>query len=190
MQDKQTKELFDKLISIDALRFGDFTLASGANSKFYIDLRYLPSFPDLYQELITALYDKIKHILSFEIIIGIPLAGISFATSLSWISQKPLHLLRKTSKSHGLQKLIEGPSIKGKQVLLVDDLISSGHSKEYAIDAIRDQGGKVSNLLVLIDRREDKQSHWEKIWNVKINSLYTVTSDLLEDYYKKYIESN
>ncbi len=190
MLDERTKELFDKLTSIDALRFGEFTLASGAKSKFYIDLRYLPSFPDLYRDLITAMFDKIKVTLTFDVIIGIPLAGIPLATSLSWLCEKPLHLLRKTSKSHGLKKLIEGPPIKGKQVLLVDDLISSGHSKEYAIDAIRDQGGTVSNLLVLIDRREEKGSNWENNWNIKINSLYNITSRLLDDYYSNYIKSN
>ncbi|MHA2031180.1 MAG: orotate phosphoribosyltransferase [Candidatus Kariarchaeaceae archaeon] len=186
MLNEQMKQFFDRLTSINALRFGDFTLASGAKSNFYIDLRYLPSYPDLYQDLIGAMFEQIRDTLSFDIIIGIPLAGVPFATSLSWRSKKPLHLLRKISKSHGLKKLIEGPPIDGKQVLLVDDLISSGHSKEFAINAIRDEGGEVSNLLVLINRGTQEFSKWEKEWKIKIHSLYDISPALLEEYRVKH----
>lgn len=188
MLDEHTKQFFDNLASVNALRFGDFTLASGAKSNFYIDLRYLPSFPDLYQDLILTMYKQIGETLNFDIIMGIPLAGVPFATSLSWISKKPLHLLRKTSKSHGLKKLIEGPPIEGKHVLLVDDLISSGHSKEFAIEAIRDEGGLVSDLLVLINRSTDDISSWEINWNIKIHSLYAISPSLIESYRVNFVK--
>ncbi|MFV2015565.1 MAG: orotate phosphoribosyltransferase [Candidatus Heimdallarchaeota archaeon] len=181
MIDGTTNTFLDQLYEIQALKFGDFTLASGAKSSFYIDLRFLPSFPKVFFNLIEQMYKYIEAI-EFDAIIGIPLAGIPFATALSLSSEKPLHLLRKTPKDHGLKKFIEGPSIEGKKILLVDDLISSGYSKEFAIKAIRDVGGKVSDLVVLINRATDSLDEWKQNWNISIHSLYNISSSILDNY--------
>jgi orotate phosphoribosyltransferase len=182
---KSVEEFLDKLVEIDALRFGEFILADGSTSSFYLDLRYLPAYPNLFSTLLNEFYAHTISKLQFDLVIGIPLAGIPFASAISWISQKPLHLLRKNPKQHGIAKLIEGPDIINKQVLLVDDLISSGHSKEYAIDAIRDAGAKVNQLSVIVDRRNEVDLNWENKWDIKINSIFKIPPQLIEVFKKK-----
>lgn len=185
MISKRVEEFLDKLVDIDALRFGEFTLASGKTSSFYLDLRYLPTYPDLFSTLLSEFYAHTISKLQFDLVIGIPLAGIPFASAISWISKKPLHLLRKSPKQHGIAKLIEGPDITNKQVLLVDDLITSGYSKEFAIDAIRATGAKVNQLCVIVDRRDEPVSKWENKWNININPFYKIPPRLIQKYKKK-----
>lgn len=182
MIDDTTKTFLDKLQEIEALKFGDFTLASGAKSNFYVDLRFLPSFPMIFSDIIDKMYQDIQALGAFDAIIGIPLAGIPFATALSLRTKKPLHLMRKIPKEHGMKKLIEGPSIEGKEILLIDDLISSGHSKEFAIDAIRNEGGKVSNLVVLINRASEPFDEWKKLWKISIHACYNASQSVLNNY--------
>ncbi|MCE7733465.1 MAG: orotate phosphoribosyltransferase [Candidatus Heimdallarchaeota archaeon] len=182
MIDDTSKIFLDQLYKIGALKFGNFTLASGAESNFYIDLRFLPSFPSVFSNLINQMDSYAKSITDFDAIIGIPLAGIPFGTALSLSSNKPLHLLRKIPKDHGMKKLIEGPSIQGKKILLVDDLISSGHSKEFAIEAIRNEGGVVSDILVLINRTGQSIAEWEHKWDISIHALYDVSASILDSY--------
>ncbi|MHA2502917.1 MAG: orotate phosphoribosyltransferase, partial [Candidatus Kariarchaeaceae archaeon] len=82
-----TEEFLVTLKEIDALRFGDFTLASGAQSQFYLDLRYLPAFPDVFSKIITKWAESLT--MEFDLIVGIPSAGIPFATALAWVLNKP-----------------------------------------------------------------------------------------------------
>lgn len=182
MIDDTTKTFLDQLYEIEALKFGNFTLASGAESNFYIDLRFLPSFPSVFSNLINQMDNYITTLSDFDAIIGIPLAGIPFATALSLRLQKPLHLLRKIPKDHGMKKLIEGPPIEGKKILLIDDLVSSGHSKEFAIEAIRNEGGVVTDILVLINRTVHSIGEWERKWNISIHAVYDVSSTILDSY--------
>ncbi len=72
-----------------------------------------------------------------------------------------------------------------KHVLLIDDLISSGHSKEYAIDAIRDTGAKVNQLCVIVDRRNEPDLTWENKWDINVNSFFEIPPRLIEVFKKK-----
>lgn len=182
-----SKLFLDQLHKIGALKFGNFTLASGKTSDFYLDLRYIPAFPSLFKEIISQLTTQIISKLRVDLLIGIPLAGVPYASVAGISSELPVQLLRKEKKEHGLKKMIEGPSIMGKMVVLIDDLISSGFSKEYAIKEIREAGGKVEDLIVLVDRREHDSNDWESKWQIKVHNLYKISGyDISE--YKKSIE--
>ena len=166
-------EFLENLLKIGALTFGEFTLASGERSGFYLDLRLLPSYPDLFDNVSKKLWKMAKSV-DWDIVIGIPTAGVPFATYVAILDRKPLNMIRKEPKDHGTRRLIEGIDILNKKILLVDDLISSGVSKEFAIRTIRDEGGIVHDLLVVADRRENEQAGklWEEKLSVKLHSLY------------------
>ena len=87
--------------------------------------------------------------------VAIPLAGIPFGTLIAFQLHKPFYILRKEPKKHGLKKLIEGEIKEGQKILLVDDLISSGFSKLFAINALREEGAIVENLFVFINRTQE-----------------------------------
>ena len=170
--------ILEELSQIDALKFGDFVLASGAKSKFYLDLRLVPSYPKLFQDITKKLGEK-SQTMKFDNIAGIPTAGVPFGTTLAVLLQKPLIQIRKEPKDHGMGKMIEGISVKGKKVLLVDDLISSGSSKEFALQLLRDAGATVDDLLVIVDRRIDEQASkaWEQAMKVKVSSIYKLSAE-------------
>lgn len=172
-----TEEFLEELFSIEALKFGSFTLASGKSSDFYLDLRYIPAYPKLFNQTIDLIVKDILSKLEYDIIIGIPLAGVPYSTGIGMKANIPIQLLRKEKKEHGLKRMIEGPDISGNRVILIDDLISSGYSKEFAITEIRKAGGLVSDLIVIVDRRGDNSQEWELNWKIQVHSLFKITSD-------------
>jgi len=162
-----------------ALKFGDFTLASGAKSKYYIDLRIIPNFPEEFNSLIDEAVSYItKHFPDIEGIVGIPMAAIPFGTLIAYKLKKPYYILRKEPKKHGLKKMIEGEITKGQKILLVDDLVSSGFSKAFAITALREEGATVEDLFVFIDR-SDGLADFEKEQSIKVHYLINA-KDILD----------
>jgi orotate phosphoribosyltransferase len=83
-----------------------------------------------------------------------------------------------------MKKKIEGISVNNKRVLLVDDLISSGFSKEFAIKNLRDDGGIVDNILVIIDRRANQNDilKWEGENKIKVISLFQVSVEEIQKF--------
>ena len=166
----------DKIISVlqktNALKFGDFTLASGVKSKYYIDLRVIPNYPAEFELLTDFASEYIKkNIPNIEGITAVPLAGIPFGVLIATKLKKPFYILRKEQKEHGLQKMIEGELKKNQKILLVDDLITSGFSKVFAIDALRKEGAEVKHLFVFIERTEEGLEKFEQEYAIKVHYL-------------------
>jgi len=151
------RELCNVLVRIGALKFGSFTLSSGKLSPYYIDLRVVPSFPDVFKKVAQLYVEIAKNDITLEKIhrvAGIPTAGLPFASVFAYSISKPLLYVRKEVKLHGRERKIEGILQPGDNVLLLDDLITTGGSLINAAEAVRAEGGVVENALVLIDREE------------------------------------
>jgi orotate phosphoribosyltransferase len=157
-----------------ALKFGEFTLASGEKSEYYIDLRIIPNFPEAFEKFIEFAVRYIKENIEFDGVVAIPLAGIPFGTMIANYLHKPFYILRKEPKKHGLKKMVEGKISKGEKILLIDDLISSGFSKVYAINALREEGANIEDLFVFVDRTIDELTEFEKEHRIKVHSLINV----------------
>ena len=170
-----TKEtLFEILETTGALKFGDFTLASGAKSKYYIDLRIIPNFPEQFDKMVDEAVKYIqKTFPEVEGIVGIPMAAIPYGTLIAHKLKKPYYILRKEPKKHGLKKMLEGTIKEGQKILLIDDLISSGFSKSFAIKALKDEGANVLDLFVFIDRSPGLEE-FEKENSIKVHYLINV----------------
>jgi len=87
-------------------------------------------------------------------ILGVPTAGVPFATLVSQKLDIPLIYYRQARKEHGVRKKIEGLLGRNDRVLIVDDLITTGESVIEAAEVVRDQGGVVNELVVLLDREQ------------------------------------
>jgi len=176
MEEMKT-ELCRVLHKIGALKFGVFKLTSGRTSPYYIDLRIVPSFPDAFRKVCDLYILLAKTDLgmdSFERLAGIPTAGIPFASFVAYQLQKPFLYIRQRARLHGRERRIEGIIMPGDRVLLVDDLITTGHSLRKAAKAIRAEGGIVNNALVLLDREEGgKQRLTED--NISLHYLLTAS---------------
>jgi orotate phosphoribosyltransferase len=141
------------LHDIGAIQFGRFRLHSGKESKIYIDLRVLVSYPDALRQA-TAAYRAVIQPLAYDLLAATPLAGLPIGTALCLELNKPLIYPRKTAKSYGTGKNIEGRWSIGQTVLVVDDLITSGESILETIATVKSAGMKVNEAVVLIDRRQ------------------------------------
>ncbi len=145
--------LIEGLIDLQAVKFGDFTLASGAHSPFYIDLRLLVSDPALLAHA-AADYAQILAGLPCDRIAGVPYAALPIATAVSLQSGVPLIYLRKEAKAHGLGKDIEGAFTPGERIVIIEDLITSGGSIIQSAERLRAAGLVVEHAIVLIDREQ------------------------------------
>ncbi|MDA4132249.1 MAG: orotate phosphoribosyltransferase, partial [Thaumarchaeota archaeon] len=140
-------------------------LASGRLSSYYVDLRAVPSYPGAYRYVIDAYMALLKNDVGldkFEVIAGIPTAGLAFSSPIALQLEKPMIYVRKEAKDYGRQKRIEGTMNLGSRVLVMDDVITTGHSVLGGVEAIREEGGEVKHVAVLIDRLEGAKANLKK----------------------------
>lgn len=171
------EELCKILIRIGALKFGIFTLANGRLSPYYINLRIVPSFPEIFERvcfIYTRLLEEEVGLDSFDRIAGIPLSALPYSSCLSFTLRKPLVLVRKETKQYGRGRRVSGIIMPGDRVLPVDDVITTGGSLVSAVKALRHEGAVVEKAIVLVDREEGGVEKLEKE-GVAVHYLMTVT---------------
>ena len=126
---------------------GDFTLASGKKSNYYVNMKRAITEPEILSTIAKLINEKIDD--DIDKIAGPALGAVPIATAVSLESGKPLLMIRKEKKGYGTSKLIEGNLIEGDNVILVEDVTTTG-----AINAILDNGGVVKKAFVVVDREE------------------------------------
>ncbi len=139
------------------MKFGVFKLKKGKLSPYYVDMKLMPSSPTGMSRVISVYEDLAKNEVglgNFDRISGIPVAGIAFASVISYKLAKPFFFVKEAAETHGRQKRVDGALAPGDRVLLVDDVVTTGKSIIGAASVIRGEGGTISDALVLIDRQE------------------------------------
>ena len=161
MNKTDKEKLALELLDIGCVKFGEFILKSGIKSPVYIDLRILVSYPKTLKKVGQALADILKK-LKFDRIAAIPYAALPLAASVSLAINKPWIYTRKEIKDHGIKKPIEGLYKKGEKAVIIDDLITYGTSKLEVIQPIIQEGLKVKDIVVLVDREQGGKEHLAK----------------------------
>src|SRR3972149_8612228 len=128
------RKLIEDLYAIQALKFGDFRLKSGARSPFYVDLRGIISHPPILQTVALRILNVLRP-LRCDRIAGIPYAGLPIATAVALAGNIPMLYARKEVKDHGTRRAIEGAFAPGDGVVLIDDVINDGASRLGAAGA-------------------------------------------------------
>ena len=167
------KEFFLECYKLGIIKFGRFTLKSGIESPFYVDLRPLASDPKILKKLANYLLEMLP-LDNFDIICGVPYAALPMATAMSLESYIPLIIKRKEAKSYGTKKLIEGIYEKGQNCLLVEDVITSGKSLVETIEEVENEGIKVSDIVVVLDREQGGKEKLEEK-GYKVHSLFNIS---------------
>ncbi|MCG2792175.1 MAG: orotidine-5'-phosphate decarboxylase [Weeksellaceae bacterium] len=167
------KEFFLECYKLGIIKFGRFTLKSGIESPFYVDLRPLASDPKILKKLANYLLEMLP-LDNFDIICGVPYAALPMATAMSLESYIPLIIKRKEAKSYGTKKLIEGIFAKGQNCLLVEDVITSGKSLIETIDEVENEGIIVSDIVVVLDRQQGGREKLEAK-GYKVHSLFKIS---------------
>ncbi len=157
-------DIAKKALDMGAIRLSPekpFCWASGYYMPIYNDNRTLLGDPEA-RRMIALSFMEILEKLDFRVdnIAGTSTAGIPHATTLADIMKKPLTYVRSSSKDHGLQNQIEGlgreKGYNGKNVLLIEDLISTGKSSIAAVNAIRQADGIVPYCLAIFSYGTDQ----------------------------------
>jgi len=156
------KQISLSLVRNNALRIGDYVLHSGKKSPYYVDLRVSLSNPIAMDWIGNSLARMVINEIGkakVDKIMGVPTAGVPFATIISQKLAIPMLYYRKERKEHGVRKKIEGDMERNDRIVMIDDLITTGQSVIDAAQAARDQGGIVSELVVLLDREQGGQDY-------------------------------
>ena len=139
------------------VQFGQFTLRSGQTSEIYFDLRRLISHPTLLSRVVHQYMNIFPFDPKNHLICGVPTAAVPSATIYSHYTNCQMIMLRKERKEYGTKKMIEGDFNSGDNVILLDDVITTGGSLIESINELELAGLNVIQIIVLIDRRSNKE---------------------------------
>ncbi len=151
-----TQELLNKEIIF--LRPNDpFTWASGIKSPIYCDNRLTLGFPDLRTYIANEMVRMIKEFYpECEVVMGTSTAGIPHAALVADKLNLPGGYVRGGAKKHGRNQQVEGANVKGKKVVVVEDLISTGGSSVEVIDILTKAGANVIGVVAIFSYKMNK----------------------------------
>jgi orotate phosphoribosyltransferase len=152
------RRTLERAQELDALRFGDFTLTSGAKSNYYFDGRILtldPEGADLVSEAFLAMAVAAGATgVGGPTVAAVPIAGALALRSRQAGTPMDGYFVRDAVKEHGARKQVEGAIRPGAKVVVFDDTVSTGGSLLVAMDAIQDFGCEVMAVLCVLDRHQ------------------------------------
>lgn len=139
------------LLEINAIGFvpdKPITFKSGIVSPVYVDNRKLPFHPQQWQLIFEGFQSLVQtENINFEILSGVETAGIPHSAVLAYLLKKPSVFVRKAAKDHGTKKMVEGGDVKGKNVLLLEDHVTTGGSSLKAVTSLREAGAVVTDCI-------------------------------------------
>ena len=140
------------LLDCGAVKFGDFTLTSGAKSKYYVDVKMAATDPKTLKLVAKGFAEILRNRGGFDAVAGMELGAVPLATAVSLEANLPLLIIRKGERKHGTGKRIEGRDPKGWRVFVVEDVTTSGGSTVEAVKVLREAGATVEHASVVVDR--------------------------------------
>jgi orotate phosphoribosyltransferase len=142
-----------QLIKDIAVVHGRVTLSSGREADYYIDLRRI-TLHRVAAPLVGRVMRQVTAGWSYEAAGGLTLGADPVGTAILHASRGTLDsfVVRKAEKAHGMQQQVEGPSVQGRRVLVVEDVSTTGGSPLTAVAALRAAGAEVVGVATIVDR--------------------------------------
>lgn len=168
----------DKLITAlqdaDAVKFGEFELAHGGTSPYYVDKYLFETDPTCLRLIAQAFADRITE----PKLAGVALGAVPLVATTALETGLPYVIVRKAAKEYGTGNRIEGRLEPNDEVVVLEDIATTGQSALEAVEALRDAGATVNRVLVVVDREEGAH---ERLSNhhIDLDSLVRA-SELLE----------
>ena len=169
------RERLRELFLDRAVLFGDFTLASGKKSKYYINSKRVLFHAEAITLLGELLYDATRD-LTFQAIGGLEVGAIPMAAAALVAyhrAGRPMEgfFVRKQAKGHGSRELVEGQVRPGDTVVVIDDVLTTGGSVVQAIDAVTAAGATVARVVCICDRLQGAR---EALAGYDFRPLFTI----------------
>lgn len=140
------------LLGCGAVRFGRFTLTSGAESPYYVDVKAATTDPTVLRPIADEMAALADTHGPFDAVAGMELGAVPIATAVSLATGMPLLVVRKAPKGHGTGKRIEGRDPAGLRVFVVEDVTTTAGSTVECVGVLRDAGAIVTHASVVVDR--------------------------------------
>jgi len=167
--------LIDALRDADAVQYGEFELSHGGTSDYYVD-KYLfetnPRCLELIAEAFAAKIDEPK-------LAGVALGAVPLVAVTAVETGRPYVIARKQAKEYGTGNRIEGRLEDGEEVVVLEDIATTGTSAIEAAEALREAGAVVDRVLVVVDREEGAAEALAE-HDLELDALVTA-SELLAD---------
>ncbi|MFM8446829.1 MAG: orotate phosphoribosyltransferase, partial [Candidatus Nanopelagicaceae bacterium] len=151
-----SKEILKDEIIKKAVVHGKVILSSGKEADYYVDLRRV-TLDHVAAPLIGEVMLDLTKDLAYDAVGGLTLGADPVATAMMHTAAKQgkkldAFVVRKAEKAHGLQRRIEGPDVKGKRVLAVEDTSTTGGSVLTAVEALKEAGAILFGVAVIVER--------------------------------------
>jgi len=164
-------ELLKKIMEVSHIT-GSFKLRSGVMSDEYFDKYQFESDPQLLINIGELLSRKIPK--ETEVLAGLEIGGIPIATTMGLMRNIPMVFVRKKAKEYGTAKLVEGTDIKDKNLLIVEDVVTSGGQIILSANELRNLGATINTAVCVIDREQGgKEALKEQ--GIELISLFTMS---------------
>ncbi len=166
-----------------AVVHGTVTLSSGRKADYYVDLRRVTLHHRAAPLVGHVLLDRLEEVglgtAEIDAVGGLTLGADPVATALLHAAASrgqdlDAFVVRKEAKAHGLQRRIEGPDVAGRKVVVLEDTSTTGASPITAVEAVREAGGQVLGVAVIVDRATGAQERIEAL-GVPYHFLYSAT---------------
>src|SRR5687768_6560764 len=177
------RELSD-LLATHSVKYGTFTLTSGATSDLYIDCRVVATMPRAMRAIGALMLHELRDLTDVRGVGGLAIGADPIAAAVAYASldpalwkgpEIPMFMVRKEPKGHGMGKQVEGafPEKEGAPVVIVDDVLTTGGSILQAIQAVeREKKAKVVRAVLIVDRQEGGRERLEGM-GYQVRSIYT-----------------
>ncbi len=169
------QKIISSLISINSIKINlknPFIWASGWKSPIYCDNRISLSYPKIRDNITAHLVNKITSSFNkIDAIAGVATAGIPQASLVAKALNLPLVYVRSNAKKHGMKNMIEGDLKINSNVLVIEDLISTGGSSLKAIDAIKERKCNILGLVCVFNYSFEISKTNFKSNSIKVISL-------------------
>ncbi|MCI4362290.1 MAG: orotate phosphoribosyltransferase [Thermoplasmata archaeon] len=141
------KDLFDS----QAVQFGSFTLTSGQTSDVYVDVKRAATDPGRLKRIAERLA---RHVGDAERLAGMELGAVPLVVALALEVGRPYAIVRKSARTHGTGRRVEGDIPPGARVLVVEDVTTTGGSVVETVGLLREAGARVDRVVCVVDRQQ------------------------------------
>ena len=167
--------LIEALRAADAVRFGEFELAHGGTSDYYVDKYLFETDPRCLELIAEAFAARVGS----TTLAGVALGAVPLVTATALETGNRYVIARKAAKDYGTANRIEGRLEPGEPVVVLEDIATTGRSALEAVEALREAGAVVERVVVVVDREEGAQERLAGA-GVELEAILTA-SDLLAD---------
>jgi orotate phosphoribosyltransferase len=148
------EELVEALVAADAVRFGEFELSHGGTSDYYVDKYLFETDPTALERVAEAFAARLDELDTDAKLAGVALGAVPLVAATSVATGRPYVVVRKSQKEYGTGNRIEGLLDDGEEVIVLEDVATTGTSAAEAVAALRAAGAEVNRVLVVVDRGE------------------------------------